>query len=132
MKLITKDTDYAIRTLCFIAKNKAKIISVHTLAKELKIPHPFLRKILQILNKKRILKSYKGQNGGFSLDLPANKIFIVDLMGIFQRSFKINNCMIKKSICPDISRCLLKDRLQEIERYIVREFKAINIASLLN
>ena len=56
MKLITRDTDYAIRALCFIARFKKKIVSVSELVKVLKIPRPFLRKILQTLNKKRILK----------------------------------------------------------------------------
>lgn len=132
MKLITRDTDYAIRALCFIAQNKEKIIPVPQLAKELQIPHPFLRKILQALNKKRILKSFKGQDGGFALALPADKIFVVDLIEIFQRSFKVNNCLLKKYICPDVRTCLLKQKLGEIERLMLRELSAINIASLLN
>ena len=132
MKLITRDTDYAIRALCFIAQNKEKIIPVPQLAEELQIPHPFLRKILQILNKKRILKSFKGQDGGFALALPADKIFVVDLIEIFQRSFKLNECLFKKRICPDIRTCLLKQKLAKIEKQVVSQLQAISIGSLLS
>ena len=64
MKLITRDTDYAIRALCCIAKRKETIISVDKLVKQLRIPRPFSRKILQTLNKRKILRSYKGTSGG--------------------------------------------------------------------
>jgi hypothetical protein len=76
MKLINRDTDYALRAMSFIVKYNKKIVSVAELVKSLKIPQPFLRKILQKLNKQGILKSYKGKDGGFLLAKPANKIFI--------------------------------------------------------
>lgn len=132
MKLITKDTDYAVRAICFIAQDGEKVVSVSKLVKELKIPRPFLRKLMQRLNKTGILNSYKGKGGGFSLGRSADKIFLVDLIKIFQGPLKINNCIIKKNICPDTSSCLLKQKIKDIEKQIVAHLDAINIASLLN
>lgn len=133
MRLINRDTDYAIKALCFLAKGKKeKIISASELVKELKIPRPFLRKILQVLNKRRILKSYKGNGGGFSLAMPAKMIFLVDLIKIFQGEFQLNNCLFKRSICPDVKVCLLKQKLEGIEKYVLSELESINIESLLN
>lgn len=131
MKLITRDTDYAIRALCFIAQSKERTVSVTKLVKELRIPRPFLRKLLQILNKKGVLVSLKGQGGGFRLGLAPEKIFIVDVMEVFQGPLTLNECIFKKRICPDRSSCLLKYKLDGIERKVVSELKAINIASLL-
>lgn len=131
MKLITRDTDYAMRALLFMARQKKKKTSVSELARALEIPRPFLRKILQVLNKKRILKSYKGQGGGFSLAAATDKIFLVDLIKIFQGQLKINECFLKKEICPEASVCALKKRIEDIERYIVSQLSSINIASLL-
>ncbi len=132
MRLINRDTDYAIRAICFFAQAKEKIISVSELVKKLKIPRPFLRKILQRLNKKSILKSYKGNGGGFSLIRPANKIFLVDLIKIFQGEFQFNSCLFKKGICPDVRVCLLKQKLEQIEKHVVSELESINIKSLIN
>ena len=132
MKLITRDTDYALRALCFIEKHKNKRISVSELAKQLKIPGPFLRKILQLLNKKKILKSYKGSGGGFSLSLPVRKIFLVDLIEIFQGSFSLNECIFKKMPCSGMRTCALKKKIDKIEDYVIRELKTITIASLLS
>lgn len=131
MKLITRNTDYATRALCFIAKNKNKIISARDLVRELKIPRPFLRKILQILHKKGILKSFKGQSGGFILALPADRIFLVDLLQIFQGPLKLNECIFKKKICPDRGICALRRKIDIIERDVLSRLKSISIASLL-
>jgi Rrf2 family protein len=105
MKLITRDTDYAVRALCFIAESKKEIVSATELVKNLKAPRPFLRKILQILNKKRLLRSYKGLGGGFSLRISPQKIFLIDLIEIFQGPLKLNECIFKKRICPNIKTC---------------------------
>lgn len=61
MKLITRDTDYALRAVCFIARDKERVTSASELVKNLSIPQPFLRKLLQILSRGRILRSHKGQ-----------------------------------------------------------------------
>jgi len=131
MKLITRSTDYALRAICFITKRKGKKVSVPELVGKLKIPRPFLRKILQALNKKGILKSYKGQGGGFLLTIPANRIFLVDLIEIFQGPLKLNECFLKRTICPNTDTCLLRKKINSIERRLVQEIKSITIASLL-
>ncbi|MFH1201612.1 MAG: Rrf2 family transcriptional regulator [Candidatus Omnitrophota bacterium] len=131
MKLITRDTDYAIRALCYLAKSKNKVVSVRQLVKALKIPNPFLRKILQVLNKKGVLESYKGLGGGFSLNIPADKILIMDLLEIFQGPFKLNECFLKKIVCPNTRTCALRRKINKIEKYVVRELRSISVGSLL-
>ena len=131
MKLITRDTDYAIRALCFIAKNSRRKISVSELVKTINTPLPFLRKNLQILNKKGILQSSKGAGGGFELAISPQKIFIMDLMNIFKGPFKLNECILKKKTCPNIRICALKKKIDRIEKRIVSELKSVTIASLL-
>lgn len=130
MRLINRDTDYAMRALSYIAYNKNKIVSVSEISRKLRIPRPFLRKILQILQKKSLLKSYEGRDGGFRLDVPVDKIFLVDLIKIFQGQVKLVDCLFKKQICPDIKHCLLRDKVRHIENLVVSELKSITLASL--
>lgn len=131
MKLITRDTDYAVRALIFIAKFKKDIVSVPELVRKLKIPRPFLRKILQRLNKEKILRSYKGQGGGFSLRRPAEKISLQDLIEIFQGSLKLNECIFKKDVCPDKNICALRQKISSLEKDVILRLKPITVASLL-
>jgi len=132
MKLITRDTDYAIRALCYIAKHKEETVSAAELVGALKIPRPFLRKILQILNKKRLLDSYKGKDGGFRLKKKPEDILLLDLMKIFQGPFALNEHIFKNKPCHDMKKCKLKKKLDIIEKYIASELSQISLKSLLN
>lgn len=131
MKLITRNTDYALRALCFIAKQKGKIVSVPELVAELDIPRPFLRKILQILNKKGLLRSTKGQGGGFLLAKRPDKIFLTDLMRVFQGKFSLSECFLKKIVCPNTRVCPLRKKILKIEDYVFNELGSVTLASLL-
>lgn len=130
MKLITKNTDYAVRALCFLAKQDGRIVPVSDLVGELRAPRPFLRKILQILNRKGMLKSCKGQGGGFRLALAPDKIFLGDLIKILQGPIQFNDCFFKKMFCADLRVCLLRKKINEIEKYVISELESISIASL--
>jgi Rrf2 family protein len=132
MKLITRDTDYAIRALCYIAKNKNALVSVSQLVKELSMPRPFLRKILQVLNRKKFLRSYKGLGGGFKLNIPAEKIFLLGLMEVFQGPCRLSEHTFKNTLCPHTRRCRLKKRLDAIEKYVIKNLKDISIFSIIN
>ncbi|MCM8781010.1 MAG: Rrf2 family transcriptional regulator [Candidatus Omnitrophica bacterium] len=131
MNLVNRDTDYAIRALCFIAKNRDRIVSVSELVDKLKIPRPFLRKILQRLNNEDILHSYKGRGGGFMLARLPQKILLIELINIFQGEISIKKCLFKRLACPNQSSCYLKKKLDVIERYVIKELKSITLASLL-
>lgn len=131
MKLINRNTDYAIKALMHIAKQNSERIPVSELAKTLEIPNPFLRKILQILNKRGVLNSYKGKGGGFLLACSPDQIFLKDLINIFQGPVKLNECIFKKNICPDLKTCSLKKKIDALEKYVVLELKSITLASLL-
>ena len=131
MKLITRNTDYAVKALIYISRHKDRVISIKDLTGKLGMPQPFLRNILQILNKKNLLKSFKGRGGGFMLSSSPDKIFLVDLMEIFQGPFMLNECMFKKRLCPDRYNCALKRKIDGIEDDVVAKLKSITLASLL-
>ena len=131
MKLISRNTDYAVRAVCHIARQKEKVVSVTDLVKALNIPRPFLRKILQALNKRGILVSYKGKGGGFQLAGSADKIFLLDLIEAFQGPFKLNECTFKKEICPDRKKCFLKRKIDLIENYVFSQLGSVTVASIL-
>jgi Rrf2 family protein len=131
VKLITRNTDYAVRALCCIAEQKQEVISADQLVKSLEMPRPFLRKILQTLNKEGLLNSSKGKGGGFALAVSPGKITLTDVMKIFQGPIRLNECKFKKSDCPYINDCLLKKKIDKIEKEVIARLKAITIASII-
>ena len=131
MKLITRDTDYAIRALSCVAGSKDKVFTVDDLSQRLDVPKPYLRKILQILNKSGILKSFKGRGGGFSLMVDPEKISIFNLIEIFQGPFQLSEHLFKGEKCPMVRTCRLKKKLDLVERVIMKELKFFTIESMI-
>ena len=132
MKLITRDTDYAIRAVMYISESREKLVSAADIQQELDLPKPFLRKILQMLQKAGILNSVKGNKGGFALARPAKKITLVDLMEVFQGEISLTDCLLQKSTCPQIKKCHIRKKIKGVEGLMVSELKGITIDSLLN
>ncbi len=97
--LITRASEYAILSLIVLSKATTPQDS-ETLSKELSIPKSFLAKILQSLAKESILKSFKGVNGGFSLNMKPKDINMLSVMrtvegkspAVFDCSPSINDC----------------------------------------
>ena len=131
MKLINRDTDYAVRALCYISQRQEKPVAVTDLVKELGAPRPFLRKILQRLQLRGVLKSYKGKEGGFMLNQPTETIYLLDLLEVFHGPMNICECVFNKKMCPEVVSCLLKEKIGNIKDYVAKELKAITIASLV-
>lgn len=132
MKLITKNTDYAIKALCYMAKHNSHVITVKEMVNKLRIPRAYLRRILQILHKRGFLKAYKGKGGGFILNRKPGEIHVKSLITVFQGRVKLSECIFKKRICPDIKTCQLKKKIAEIESYLIAKLESITIANLVN
>ena len=131
MKLVTRNTDYAMRALCYIAKQDKRSVSASEMVAALRFPRPFLRKILQTLSGEGLLVSTKGQGGGFSLALPAEKILLTDMIKIFQNTIQLNECIFKRKVCPNRNTCMLKKEIDSIEQDVLDRLRNISIASLV-
>jgi Rrf2 family protein len=132
MRLLTKDTDYAIRALCDMAlQPEGAITSVAELSRRLKLPRPYLRRILQTLARGGILKSSRGTGGGFALAKAPDGINVSDLASAFQGPLDLAHCVMRAQICPNVATCPLRKRIQHIEATIRHELGSITIASLL-
>jgi Rrf2 family protein len=129
--MMTRNTDYAVRAICHMARKGGGVISVTALFGELKIPRPFLRKILQTLGRKGLVRSSRGLGGGFELAVSPDKIFVADIIEAFQGPFSINECIFKRKACPNTKECPLKKRMDRISERVESELRSITIGSLI-
>ncbi len=136
MKFIIRDTDYAIRAVIFMAsylkKNpKKKTFTVGGILERVDLPERFLRRILQKLAKKGVLRSYKGKEGGFSFAKDPKKIKLIDVIEVFQGKVDLTNCVLRKKPCPNIKICKVRKKFKNIGKMVNRELDKITIDSLI-
>ena len=130
MKLLTKHTDYAIRALLELAKNKDEFLSARQIAEQQRIPYQFLRQILQGLIKNKLVISKEGSRGGFRIDKNPNLMSIVDIIAIFQGNIQLSDCMFRNKLCANRSSCVLRKQINRVEKLVDKEFRGITIGRL--
>src|SRR5512146_1111192 len=91
---LTREGDYGIRSVLYLARQPFKKISFVTeISEEYKIPRSFLAKILQKLVKAKIVRSYRGVKGGFSLAKQARDITLLEVLEAIEGKICINVCL---------------------------------------
>lgn len=131
MKILTKHSDYAIRALLSLGAAEGRYLSARAVSLEQDIPYQFLRRILQELIRHGLVHSREGAQGGFSIARDPDAIRVMQLIEIFQGPVQVSDCMFRKQVCSNRSRCVLRHELVRIERTVREEFEKITIGSLL-
>jgi Rrf2 family protein len=129
--LITRETDYAVRTVLYLARNSERRVSVTEIAQEMKIPKTFLAKLLQRLVKQHLLLSSRGITGGFQLARKPAEITLLDILEIMQGPASINVCAIDAKRCALSSKCTVHPVWVEIRKEVERKLSKVTIAKLM-
>lgn len=80
MKISTRG-EYGIRAMLYIANHAEESpVTSHEIATHQAIPEPYLRQILALLSKDRLIQSNRGPQGGHVLGRPASEITIRDVL----------------------------------------------------
>jgi Rrf2 family protein len=80
MKISTKG-EYGIRAMLFIGMHADQgPVTSHEIARRQGIPEPYLRQILALLSKDRLIQSNRGPQGGHVLGRPASQISLRDIL----------------------------------------------------
>ncbi len=134
--MLSNTSKYAIRAVIYLALNAGvdKKIGIKQISKELKIPTPFLGKILQTLAKHKLLSSTKGPHGGFGLGKTAEEIYLIDIVDIIDGQDIFKKCLIRLDDCSDDvnEQCSLHDKYLEIRKSIVNLFQQEKISELVD
>lgn len=131
MRLITRHTDYAVRALGYMVRRPGRHATADELVRALRIPRPFMRKLLQELTKHQVLRSRKGSGGGFELARDPEKVVFADLIEIFQGPLSLNQCTFKKKPCPNKSVCVMRRRIGDIEGMVINQLRTTKLTDLI-
>ncbi len=130
MMQITRETDYAIRSVLYLSQNRHGIKMVDEIAKEKEIPKPFLSKILQKLSRAGIVKSYRGIKGGFGLAREPKKISLLDVIVAIEGSVAMNICAIDRRSCKFSDACAVHPVWVELKKQTESFLKRYNFEKL--
>lgn len=130
MKFLTKNTDYAIRALVELGADRGRYHSAREISRKQGIPYHYLRRILQVLMREKIIESKEGGAGGVRLVKPPASIRLLDIIEAFQGTVQLSQCTFRGKACPRRKTCSLRRHILRIERTVMRQFRALTVKIL--
>ncbi len=128
---LTREADYGIRSVLYLSRQPFKKVSfVNEISEEYKIPRSFLAKILQKLVKAKIVRSYRGVKGGFSLARQAREITVLDVLEAIEGKMALNICVSDKRKCTFSKHCPSHVLWMQVQTRVVDTLKKANFDEL--
>jgi Rrf2 family protein len=123
---------YAIRSLLHIAVSNGQYerYNIKQLAVDLKIPAPYLSKIMQDLVPKKLVSSVKGPNGGFYLTPENLNTPLISVVEAIDGLSFFEDCGLGLATCSDESPCPLHKEFKVARDQLRATFTNQTIATL--
>ena len=130
MLRITRETDYGILLMTYMAEHQGQAYSANLLAEQQKLPVPMVSKILKLLSKKGLLVSQRGARGGYCLALTPDEITVADIIGALEGPIAITECNHEDQGCAHQPRCTLTGHWHRINSAIHTALNNISLQDL--
>lgn len=118
--MFSRTFEYAIQSILYIVINSRNNtpIRLNVIAESQNIPIHFLSKIMQKMVRGGLLKSTKGPNGGFILNIEPDKVFLYDILVEFDGEEFFDRCGIGLRMCQDTNPCPIHHEYSEVKNRV--------------
>jgi len=130
--LYSKSAEYAIQAMLYLAEREDKgLVMVGSIASAYNIPRHFLAKLVQTLNRGKLVESFRGRNGGIRLARPAGKITVLQIVNAIEGPPpEEETCVIGLDVCSDEVVCPLHNQWQHIRSLVRNTLTSQTLADL--
>ena len=114
--MFSKACEYAIKIMIFIAANEeiGKRTSLKDVTEAIDSPGAFTAKILQRLAKEKLLKSYRGPNGGFVLE-DTKDITLYNVVAAIDGDHLLEDCVLGLEECSSKNPCPVHNKFLNVK-----------------
>lgn len=128
--LITRRSDYALRICRALSDNK--IHNVTEICREEEVPKAFAYKILREMEHKSIVRSERGNQGGYYLNKPLSDLTLYDVVIELEDDVSMIHCMKEECARNDAEQpCRMHQEIARIQNILETEMKKKSIAEIL-
>lgn len=129
--IITRRSDYAMR-ICR-ALQDGKIHNVREICETEDIPKAFAYKILREMEQNGLVRSERGNMGGYCLIVSLEDITIHDLISITEENLSIVHCMNEECVRnTNEEPCSMHAEMARVQSVLEKELKSKSIAEIIN
>jgi Rrf2 family cysteine metabolism transcriptional repressor len=133
MKISTKG-EYGIRAMLYIAMHGDNgPVTSHEIAVHQGIPEPYLRQILALLSKDRLIQSNRGPQGGHALGRPAREISLQHILLTLEGQTTAIDQILALPCTIDLGteHCAIREVFLEVKRAVERVLSEMSLEELV-
>lgn len=125
---LKNEIEYVFRILNYLSsQDRDRIVTSNEIADNENIPHLFSIRVLKKMEKKGLLKIYKGANGGYQLSKDPKDITLRDAVETIESEIiiKDKSCVVGQTSCS-----IIFDALQKVEDNFLHNLEKVNFKDL--
>lgn len=135
MLKLSKKTEYALMSARYMAlNNNGKYVTAKEIANSYNLSYELVAKVLQIMARNKLIQSYQGVKGGYSLTRSANEITLSDIIKSIEPAYEITDCLrngFDEESCSHFNCCKIKNPLAEVQKKIDKVFVETKLTDLI-
>src|SRR5688572_26119897 len=124
-------TDYALRTLLYLASEPGRQASTREIAGFYGISADHTSKVIQHLAHGGYVRAGRGRGGGVRLARPAPEISVGEVVELFEGPVALLECVDHSGVCVIESGCRLRRLLGEAGAQLIRTLRKTTLADLV-
>jgi FeS assembly SUF system regulator len=132
MLRITKETDYGITLVAFVAGHSAgEILTARQASEWSGLPLPTVSKIMRSLAREKILISHRGVSGGYSLARPAAETSVAEIIRALQGPISFVQCGAEPGVCEQEKGCPTRANWTRISKTVEKALDSVSITDMV-
>ena len=130
MLKLSKKTDYAIILLTHLGEFNVPV-SAQKVAENYQLPYPMVANILKLLVSSGLIKSTRGQRGGYVLARPAENIILSEIIQVTDNPFTLVECVHDEDLCQVHQCCPTKRPLIALHNKIQQFIEETTLSAIM-
>ncbi|TET69253.1 MAG: RrF2 family transcriptional regulator [Candidatus Aminicenantes bacterium] len=131
MKLSTK-ARYGARAMLELALNYEKgSLLLREIAQRQEISHRYLERIMNVLVSAGLVRSSRGQHGGFSLAKSPGEIRLSQVIQAVEGSIAPTSCVDDPKICNRVDICITRDIWEKLKKAMLEVLDSITLDNMI-
>jgi len=110
--------------------SRGEVLSAHALADRSHLELPTVSKVLKLLVNTGLVDSYRGANGGYSLERNASDISVAEIITAIEGPIAMTECSVKEGLCAQESICSLRGNWQRISVAVAKAMEGVSLAEM--
>lgn len=130
--MLPNTAEYALRAVLHLAEHEGgDPVRVSEIAEGVGVPRNYLSKIFHELARAGILRSTRGQHGGFQLAIPPDRLSLAAVVGRFTDVSGPRSCLLGRASCSDGTPCQAHVRWKPLSQELATFFEETTVADLI-